>query len=59
MCVVDLDGYQLAACSPRRGEALTDSSHCREKASFPAALETGINESVITERVSLMNGGFS
>lgn len=59
MCVLDLDGYQLAVCFPRRGLVLTDLSHCREKkASFPAALETGLNESVITERVEQMNGGF-
>lgn len=59
MCEEHLDGYQLAACFPRRGEVLTDSSHCGEKALIPAALETGINESVITEMVWLMNGGFS
>lgn len=30
-----------------------------KKAPFPAALETELNERVITDKVSLMNGGFS
>lgn len=36
-----------------RGGGLTDSSHCKEKkALFPAAVETGTNESVITESLA-------